>query len=536
MQRAYFLVVTFLVAICALVLPGLAMGSTHYVAANGSDSNNGTSENTPWLHAPGMPSCAATCESYTPVAGDQIIFRGGDTWHFGNPSATPYTGGTWSWTWSGTSGSVIYVGVDQTWFSGSSWTRPIMTNDNPTSTIAVSSCSYQLPGGNQMVAVNGAYQTFDDFEFTGFCWDGSQLIYGNNVMYSVVGSQTPDNITIENHYFHGWTHTASGTESGGGVFQGYNQEPGIIWQYNVIDGSDSDPFSLFTLEGDGYIVQYNVFRYNQGGLSIDTCYKLHDNLFEHLSNVTDGSNHSDVWQCAGEISNGNSDPNLFYNNVFRYIPDSGQPLSMILGNYVPAGQTDYDFNNVFHDISASSNYIVINDPACAFCGGPLTLYNNTAVQGASTCIVCQGKPTTITSVNNQWIANPATEAFVFSTTNGVTETTPLYETPSAASSAGYTSSNDYAPTGASSPTVGAGTNNSSFCNGLSDSVARNSCLSGTTMGCQYIISNHTVTCPAITPVARPTSGAWDVGAYEWNTQVSNNQPAPPTNLLVISVQ
>ena len=83
-----------------------------YIAANGSGSNNGTSETTPWLHAPGMTSCAAARPSIRPGGGTGCIFRGGDTWHFGNSGASPYTNG-WNWTWNGTSQSApIYVGVD----------------------------------------------------------------------------------------------------------------------------------------------------------------------------------------------------------------------------------------------------------------------------------------------------------------------------------------------------------------------------------------------------------------------------------------
>jgi len=65
----------------------------YFIAANGSDANSGTSESSPWLHAPGMPNCTANCAAHTPVAGEGFIFRGGDTWHFGNSSASPYTGG-----------------------------------------------------------------------------------------------------------------------------------------------------------------------------------------------------------------------------------------------------------------------------------------------------------------------------------------------------------------------------------------------------------------------------------------------------------
>lgn len=63
----------------------------YFVAANGSDSYSGTQEtisgsNGPWLHAPGMPNCSSNClaqQTSGSVAGNGIIFRGGDTWHFG---------------------------------------------------------------------------------------------------------------------------------------------------------------------------------------------------------------------------------------------------------------------------------------------------------------------------------------------------------------------------------------------------------------------------------------------------------------------
>ncbi len=542
MNRVHLIigVLVFAISIPLLILPGRAMGGTHYVAANGSDSNDGTSKTTPWLHAPGMPSCTGSCKSYTPVAGDQIIFRGGDTWHFANSGAAPFVGaGAWSWNWSGSKGSPIYIGVDQTWYSGSSWVRPVFNGDNPLSTSVVSSCPYLVSGGNQWIVIGASYVTLDNFEFVGMCWDTSEGAFGNNVMLKVNGTSTPDNVTAENLYFHGWTHTAAAPQGGnnaGSAFQGYNQQPGIIWQFNVIDGSDSDHFSLNGMESEAYIVQYSVFRYFQGNYTVDTCHKIHDNLFEHIDNVTDGSNHSDVMQCAGEAGS-LTDPNLFYNNIFRYNPDTGESLSMILGNYVPAGLTDYDFNNIFHDNQngTQANYLVLNDTNCSStCTGSVAYYNNTMADGGIGAGVVQGCGY---SINNHWISNPATITNVWGAGNkglcNGSETNPVYMTDAQAVAQGYTSANDYAPTSASNSTAGAGTNNASFCNGLSDSVAKSSCLSGTTMGCQYVIANHTVSCPGITLVARPSSGAWDVGAYQWSSQASGNQAADPTNLLVI---
>ena len=122
--------------------------------------------------------------SYTPVAGDSFILRGGDTWHFGNSGLSPYTGGTWdiytvaygsgkdsSCIYEGTQTGCVYWGVDQTWYSGSAWTRPILDGDNPPSTSLVASCTYQVANTGQYVTneiVSLAPDTiFDNFELRG---------------------------------------------------------------------------------------------------------------------------------------------------------------------------------------------------------------------------------------------------------------------------------------------------------------------------------------------------------------------------------
>jgi hypothetical protein len=523
----------------------LALGSTHYIAANGSDSNNGTSKTPPWLHAPGMPACSSACAAYTPAAGDSVIFRGGDTWHFGNSSASPYVGaGGWAWRWSGSSASnVIYIGVDQTWFSGSSWARPILNEDNPLNprpgvvNSQVASCPFQVSGGNQEINIQASNVTFDNFEFTGFCWNSNT--YGNGIMLKITAPSSPNGDTVEHCYVHGWTNTAAGQAEGGTWLESYNQEPGLSMLYNVVDGSDSDPSTLNYQIGDLYTMAYNVIRYNQGQNSTSGCHLVHDNLFEHMDNVADGSGaHSDVLQCYGETGNGSGDPNLFYNNLFRYIPDTGDPLSNnAIWFFPPTGQTDYAFNNVAHDITAGPNYFMLNQSGGPG-GGNLALYNNTMVQGSSGYIIRNnmGGGGTVTSINNSWITT-GSQSSVFGTPSTVTETSALYTSPTIALTQGYISANDFAPTLLTNLTVTAsGSNNTSFCNGLSNSAAKAACESGTTNGCVYNTANHSVSCPAIAAVGRPSTGSWNVGAYQFSGSVNVGNPLLPFSSLTAASQ
>lgn len=104
---------------------------------------------------------------------------------------------------------------------------------------------------------------------------------------------------------------------------------------------------------------------------------------------------------------------------------------------------------------------------------------------------------------------------------------------------GYTPTNGYAPTSISSPTVGVGTNkNSTFCAqiaaaAVSDPLltdAITACGQDTRYACIYSELSNTVTCPDRTPVTRPTSAAWDIGAYQVLSGGGGNIPAPTTKM------
>jgi hypothetical protein len=508
-----------------VTLSSLGVSSCFYIAADGSDSNNGTSESTPWLHAPGMSRCSNTCESATPTGGEGFIFRGGDTWHEGNSSDTTYTGGDIEWAWSGTSQSVpIYLGVDQTWYSGGSWTRPIINADNPLSTTTVSSCSYPATNnGNMLDTGDSEWLIVDNFEFTGMCWNSSDSSSTGMIgFYGPVQSATgqPYFIVVENNYCHGWTLTTGATEEYGYAISGNQSYPGAVTQFNVIDGSDSDSDSLISvgsLSGgsDLYILRFNVITHTAGDVISSSCHIIDDNLFEYHNSPTDGSGHGDIPFCQGEYAGGSSDPNLWYNNVWNYIGETNAD-SYLPDIGTPSGQTDYIFNNIWHDNQPDDegDYVTDEDRS-----GNWVIFNNTAevVPGSSREIFMTASGSFITAINNHWVSPNADQADIFESAPA-SETEAVYMTNTNATTQGYTSSNNYAPTASSNSTVTAsGTNETTgYCadSVLHNAAAEAACKEGIT-GVSENTTTHTVVYPAVTAVARPSTGAWNVGAYQY---------------------
>jgi hypothetical protein len=565
------------VALLASALPAFAT-TTYYIAANGSDSNNGTSKATPWLHAPGMPNCSGTCASTTPVAGNHIIFRGGDTWHFGNSSLSPFVGGScvgntgtgnyvcWNWQWSGSSGNPIYIGVDQTWYSGSSWVRPVMNGDNPlwTGSGYPASCASNFAADttssadSSFVQINQSYVTFDNFEFVGLCYTGNP----NIVTYLTEEGGDALNVITSNYYGHGWTRTSAAGESnycvnseGGGTAIDNNQYVGF-----VCDGSDSPHWPSGTSSGNcpstsgvngcatgggiygraSYVSQ-SVMRYLSDAVVAGEVCSWHDNLIEYIYNSpVIGAQHSNYLNN----DNSNACTNVsIYNNVFRH-GFANEAFYLTPGS---SGNL-YFFNNVMYDMmnGESGGSAFANPAGCAYLIGQSSgtanfyFYGNTMGDGS-----CQFSPGladgggtgnfsgNVSWENNQFIGYTTHSVSKSSCTSGALcplNTTActtgctlsnstdnggeLYQTEAAANAQGYTASNEYAPT-TGGATLGTGANLAGSCSTFSSDSAL---CSGTSDGAleQAGSGGEVAIYPAIAVVARPASGAWDVGAYQFS--------------------
>ena len=446
-------------------------------------------------------------------------------------TAAPYTGGTWTWQWSGSNGNNIYIGVDQTWYSGGSWTRPILTGDNPLTPNpgvqgdSVASCGHQIGNSNNIwVAQVVSYYTLDNFEMTGFCSNTPNQPNGHDDYVDNNGSQYT---LIENVYIHGWTHVALGGSmqvnikafEGGSAGISPDQQVGETYSQVVVDGADSDPAGAEANQFDGwYDVEYSVFR-NVTQVVYTLAHNFHDNLMEYFYWAANAG-HQNVFEADREWD---GPTNVFYNNIFRHIYPQGSGGNVMIWPSPPVGTTDYWFNNLIYDANAPGNYFNIGQNGGD--QGTLDIFNNTfelpsggggMIDG---CTPGSAHPYNLT--NNHYVTDSS--PYGGSCVAGTTEMTMNHST---ATADGYTAAQTfaYSPTSNGSPTVGAGTNKQSYCTTLlasSDAAVKaagTACQSDTTYSCTYETSNHTVSCPAKTLVGRPASGAWNVAAYEYGSQ------------------
>jgi hypothetical protein len=577
-----------------VTLSSLGVNSCYYVAANGSDTNNGINESSPWLHSPGMQNCSGNCASVSnPAPGTGIIFRGGDTWHFGNSSASPYAGVVSGCSannsvpagWclanmtNGTSSNPIYFGVDPGWPS-SGWSRPIFSADNSfcnasttgtmpdgaTCTSAtnstyyssgqgyfgqsgfyVSSCPYQVGGANNLVDLsNGKYEILDNLELSGLCLNSVGQPQSHNDFIRYGSADAP--LTFENLYIHGASHVqfagqnTSSNCTGSTVctdmtaFEGSvpGAPPGETLVNNIVDFyGDSDPGGQRLTLGGFWNVAYNVFRGYTTAIP-NTVHIFHDNLVEYF--LEDG--HSNLFE-----TNDLTGTNPIYNNVFRHIENNVTSGGGVAFWWGPAsGATDYFFNNLVYDVGPLE-YFNMGGNALTQVKGNYVVFNNTFQSNANQPVLrCTGYTNgTIADTNNHYIDDDS--SYILGPCSTLTSTTPLVQTNAQAASNvsmhfdQYTASETYgySPVVSTNSTVVAGTNEySGYCSALSTAglnAAATACQSGTTYACAYNTSNHTVNCSAPTVVARPSSGAWDVGAYEFNAQ--NPPPNPPTGLSAV---
>ncbi len=491
-------------------LSSFGISSCFYIDfSSGADTNSGTSESAPLKHAPGMAGCTNTCSSTNPGPGTGFIFKGGVTWD----STTQ----NWNWQWSGSSGSPIYLGYDPAWFTGGSWARPIISGSGQSS---------------EQMTMSGAFVNVDNFEFTGMF--NNQACCSQNVWGFMVTSSGSRSINLYENYFHGAHVAHDGAHSSHFIsWPTSGDDNTSLTHHNVIDNSDvctpPGPCTMTAQEGGPRQIFMNYYGYMGGStLVLDNPTDFHNNTIEwQVLSPDNGTDHENMFESNGETGAGA----VLYNNVVQHGHNCGVVDFQLGPNQ---GITSYGFNNVLPDMDGCNMQQTYEGSSSL---GTVYWFNNTAESGldsgnpGGSCGRDTGSATSM--VINQHCITTSTGT---SWWNGsATFKTDPPQSKSAAAAQGYTASETYAfsPTSSSGSTVGAGTNEASLCSAISaiNAAAGTACMQDTSYGVAYDTSTHSITGVGRPSTnARPTTGAWDVGAYQFS---SGQNVQPPTGLAAV---
>lgn len=548
---------------CPASVPSGVTGFYFIDYIGGSDSNNGMSESTPWQHAPTMANATGAAAGHTPAAGEGWIFKGGVT--------VDYRAWPMNVPWNGTSAAPDYIGPDPGWYTGSSWSRPIFNGGG--------SSGYDATNQSLITdAANAAnYLVLDNIEFTGLYWHGL-CPSSSNAACGYVGTNSAygrTNWEVKNVYAHGWGHCSyqtcndSSNSNGAFFYLGFpntNASTNVSsFHDSVVDGSDTAQDCCQAAHAPYYYRNYVAYvaNYSQG-----MAVSIHDNTFAHnvssFQQVNGGDLHENcihLWEHTWSFET----PTI-YNNYLSC--QSALPVSYVtqVMLFEDNSLTHYVFNNV---VEAGNGQGIA--PSAYAAGDPASTYfifNNTieTMNGPTPGSSCytSGYTAKVTYADNFCLTNnywstAVVPSLAFYGYTGTTSTpSPTFSINCRAgggTQSNFGASQICAPIGSgdgsgninateafpfapmdttASATIGTGQNNSAYCTAVSavDSAAGTACLSDTTLGVAYNVSNHTVSWPARTPIMHSASGTWQNGAYEYSGGNSGN-PAPPTNLTAV---
>lgn len=502
----------------AMKFPAQA-ASTYYISSStGNDTNTTTqakSKSTPWAHVPGMPAATSNASSYSAVAGDTFILMGCDVW-YNTPTTSNFP---MALNHGGSTGNPVTITVDKTWYNAtncpSAWNRPIF--DAHTS--SGSSTPTQIGGTtsgcggvffNVFFTVSASYITVDNIEMRNFFYqnDAENTCYGGNGFWEI---DSADYVTVSNTYEHAWSMGTynSSTSNDTDTFiwvEGSPLCPHCLLEYNVADncattsGSGTQPGGSLDMVN----IRYSIFKCMANAYKPTIAGEFGWNEISYNGDSPDATIHPNMIESIGAGGSG-----VYYIHDNR-IHDNYVGEGLQVGN---PSETDYVWNNLWYNDTPTGS----NGPQVPQSETPVAMYffNNTVVDWNS-CITSAGHGYTWSgafySQNNLCIntAGSATSgsptsspAAIIANNLGLTITT--------ATSDGYTAaqSRPYSPTSGSSVSVGYGANLTSLM--PAGFAAEDASLQCTEQTVSTVIQS---VCSG-TPIARPSSGAWSAGAYDY---------------------
>ena len=471
-----------LIAMFWLVAFVQADAATYYIDYSaGADNNNGTSKSTPWKRAPGMKGFAA---SYQHVAGDRFIFKGGVTWPVGVFQMLITAGG------SSDSNRDWYT-VDQTWFAGSSWARPIFDFQH-----TLLGAGWTQAAG---VLVRASYITFQGLDVANHRapWEGNGVGTWGSTSICLDNSSY---VTISQCVIRDWdqpTPLPDGASGGGGVMRVNNGQNNLVTdcEFHQANVALKNGTCVWNIP----VVRYSEFHNTPS--AIFSAQLIHDNYFHDIPNPTDPQMHSNIMLCPGGLT--------AFNNVIHDVQNRAQVIYVSPGFGGPA--TDLIYNNVVW--STGQPCIALETDGINHQGAVARIFNNTLVgwAGGGLCIRVinrqNGNFPTLDIRNNHLISSTYPICYNYAAgncgaVNTLTIQNNLIQTLPQAIAGGYTMANLFRPTSSSSPTVGLGQNLASF-------------LSADRLG-----------------LARGV--AWDIGAYQYAASSGGGGGGTPGTLALVT--
>ncbi|HTW43621.1 MAG TPA: hypothetical protein VMD79_15045 [Solirubrobacteraceae bacterium] len=491
---------------------------------DGSEANSGTSESSPWKRAPGMQGFE---HAYSHESGDHFIFKGGVTWPNSVFPLDP--------TGEGTSSSEDYYGAEETWYTGSSYSRPVFDAEGKEmgGHDGDDNFFFDLSAGDE----SRNYITIEDIHFKGFNAENPSGKYGtcagiyffdgthdtvDNILFNespvgdfieewvnganktseearcaAVGSDLEsayygkDESVVENSTIEGLP--AEGDEPGGNFFEGIRAVP--IIKNNVIKGLTQ---GMFPPQGGGVIEGNRIEDCGYPAFPLKYKGALHSNAIEFIS--------------AG-LSVDYSRPYYIYDNVIRGTGDSGgEGGSAECETDSMEGGTYYVWNNVVtHTLGNPLLFGNAEGLGGAAKDADAFIWNNSlegSGSGGGGCVRGDG--------SSEWKEIQLENNLCASTygkfgepgegsskieAKTLTERANLIVAPSALAAKHYNSANEtfpFAPADSEAVGIDQGENLGSQCSGMLTGLCEDTTCAG-----------------ARTALRRPLSDKWDIGAYQY---------------------
>ena len=460
------------------------LAATYYIDyAGGSDGNNGTATNTPWQHSPYMQGWSG---SYSHANGDVEVFKRGVTW----PNASL--------------GMVITVGGSDSSHPDIYESLPIWTI-NPTNLYATFDAELTILSSASVITVGADNVTIKGIEVK------NQMIpnadYPGYNAYACGGIaatyNTANYLTVQDCWIHDWQPAHHNDSDYGGLFfYGIGTAIHNIIGPGIGQGGNAAMSSGCGIGGGCYtIVSNNIFH----------CYELINAPATEIS-------HNDL----GNAPNGepNSHCNIIYHdygswmtvkiydNKIHDVGDQFQTMLLHVGISGVTNTTTYIYNNVIWNVSSA---IVFDDFGITYNSNGIVahVWNNLFQTFGSTCVASGnrngGSAQFVYEVdcqNNVWITDGGYGHFnpfgdynennsLFGNMTIRIDQNNLWLAPSNATTLGWTLANQWQTPSITSTNVGYGTN-------LTVEVG----IAG--LPTADILGN-----------ARPSSGPWDAGAYQF---------------------